>query len=85
MFCRLRPFWVVKLRGKDRKTCMCNIHDNLQLKFKTAQNSDLIPNAKDTNSLIKEIVCNENDKACMYRECHVCKAKSLDLQIEEHK
>ena len=35
MFCRLCPFWVVKPREKGRKTCMCKIHDNLQLKLKT--------------------------------------------------
>ncbi|ESN91594.1 hypothetical protein HELRODRAFT_165647 [Helobdella robusta] len=32
MFTRLRPFWVRMPTSKDRETCLCKKHDNVQLK-----------------------------------------------------
>jgi len=32
VFTRLRPFWVRIAQAKDRQTCLCRIHDNIQLK-----------------------------------------------------
>lgn len=30
LFCRFRPFWVLKATEKDRQTCLCIKHENLQ-------------------------------------------------------
>ena len=81
LFCRLRPFWVIKPREKDRQTCMCRIHDNLNLKLKAAHTASMI-RTKDINEVVKTIVCDENNKACMYRECTTCGQRRVGLDTE---
>jgi hypothetical protein len=76
LFCRLRPFWVLRPTEKDRQTCLCKIHDNLRLKLNTAYAADMYE-AKDANMLMKRIVCTDNSKECMYKECLECRNKTL--------
>ncbi len=33
-FCKLKPFWIVHRRIKDRETCACKTHENFGLKIK---------------------------------------------------
>ena len=80
LFCQLRPFWVIKPREKDRKTCMCKIHDNLSLKINTAYKEGLVQ-TKDLNVLTKTIVCDDTNKICMYRECNQCKDNKIPIAV----
>ena len=38
----------------------------------------MLQNSQNSNNLIKKVVCNENDKKCMYRECGACKGQTLE-------
>ena len=58
LFCRLRPFWVIKPRGKDRQTCLCKIHDNLRLILNAAVNANMVDTI-DVDKLIKQVVCDD--------------------------
>lgn len=76
LFCKLRPFWVIKPTEKDRQTCMCKIHDNIFMKLKTAHAAHMYV-SKDVNVLLKTVVCDENTKSCMYRKCPNCNDKTV--------
>jgi len=40
-------------------------------------------NSNNINSLIRMIVCDDNDKRCMYRECDQCKNKTIEFELNE--
>ena len=77
-FCKIHPFWVLKLSEKDREACLYKIHDNLRLKLNAAYNAEMY-DTKDMDILVKRI-CNDSKK-CMYRECPEFKDKELDSNI----
>lgn len=78
LFCKLRTFWVLKPKEKDRKTCLCKIHDNISFKLNAAY-SDGIIHTKDLDTLLKTIVCEETKNECMYRECVICSKKEIPM------
>ncbi|KAK7131742.1 hypothetical protein R3I93_018339 [Phoxinus phoxinus] len=78
-FCKRRPFWIVKPTVKDRDTCLCKTHANLQsmadklLYHKVIKSSNI-------EDLIVSLCCSPKyTKQCMYRECTVCEAKELEI------
>lgn len=83
LFCRFRPFWVVKATEKDRHTCLCIKHNNLQYKADKLKDLGIIITSN-LNSLAEMICCNSNNKACMYRECLACSDKTVTTQITEN-
>ena len=83
MFCRLRPFHVVKPTEKDRKTCLCKIHDNLQMKLNTAFAAGMCK-SKNIDDMIKSVVCDDGNKKCMYLECDQCKDKIIEWDLGEN-
>ena len=79
LFCKLRPFWVVRPTEKDRSTCLCKIHENMNFKIKSCYAQNMI-NSKDPNILMKSITCDTHDKYCMYRECKKCEKLQLEAE-----
>ena len=75
LFCRLRPFWVLQPTFKDRETCLCKRHDNIQL-MADALYREKAASSVNPTELLKFLVCKES-KDCMYRECTVCSDKCL--------
>ncbi|WAR19946.1 hypothetical protein MAR_001784 [Mya arenaria] len=84
MFCKLRPFWIVKPTEKDRDTCLCKLHENLNYKIQTSYKENMV-HSKDANVLINEIVCTQENKECMYRECRQCEDKQLSCENADGK
>ncbi|MES9881945.1 MAG: hypothetical protein ABW185_13790 [Sedimenticola sp.] len=76
LFCRLKPFWIVKPTERDRETCLCKLHENLEMKLERAY-SENIYNTQNMNELVKTITCSDRSKECMYRECGICKDKRV--------
>ena len=79
LFCRVRPFYVVPPTERDRETCTCKVHDNLQFVVDKLQNSKILPRLN-VDSLCKAIVCSTEIKQCMYGECVNCKNSRLEFQ-----
>ena len=77
LFCKLRPFWILKPSEKDRNTCLCKIHENLTFKVNAGYTANMIT-SKDPIVLMKQIVCDTEKKECMYRECEDCEGKTLN-------
>lgn len=75
-FCKKQPFWIVKPTIKDRDTCLCKIHANLQFMADRLFYHKVIKSAK-LNDLTESVACTNATKECMYRECPDCKDKEL--------
>ncbi len=76
VFCKRRPFWIVKPTIKDRDTCLCKIHANLQFMADRLFYHKVIKSAK-LSDLMESVACTNATKECMYRECPDCKDKGL--------
>ena len=76
-FWRLKPFWVVKPTLSDRETCLCKTCENIQYMANSLFQKGVLE-TKRLETLMERIVCNPKFKCCMYRECELCKTKSLD-------
>lgn len=77
-FTRLRPFWIMAARPKDRETCLCQKHENIQLKIEKLFSLKLI-SSKNAESLLQTVCCDVNNKGCMYRDCSQCGEKSIEF------
>ncbi|MES9882527.1 MAG: hypothetical protein ABW185_16790 [Sedimenticola sp.] len=82
LFCKLKPFWVIKPIEKDRETCLCKIHENLQYKVNRLHHEKVI-NSKDIDTLIKEMTCDVKSKVCMYRECDRCRGRNIQFKYSD--
>ena len=80
LFCRFKPFWVIKPTSADRQTCLCKIHDNLNMKIITAFSANMYK-SKNMNDLLKNMTCDNSldNKECMYRDCAKCKFKIIPV------
>ena len=83
MFCSLKPFWIVKPLEKDRDTCLCKIHENFNFKVERLYKEGVV-HSNNAEEVIKEVVCNPESKKCMYKECDICKDKSIQLEGDGH-
>jgi len=75
-FTRHRPFWVRQPTAKDRDTCLCKKHENIQL---AADKLHQLGVLKKTNieELLKQVCCDINSRECMFRECEVCLTRRI--------
>ncbi|XP_060798234.1 uncharacterized protein LOC132900231 [Neoarius graeffei] len=78
MFCRLRPFWVVKPSLADRETCMCKLHENLSFVAQKLKQLQLIETSE-LEELANQICCSPSNKHCMYGECEQCKKEIIPI------
>ncbi|KAJ4934782.1 hypothetical protein JOQ06_007564 [Pogonophryne albipinna] len=76
-FCRQRPFWVVTPNEKDRETCQCKTHENLQFMADKLYRLG-ISNSKNPVEMSDSTVCNTS-KLCAYGECVDCKQTTYPL------
>jgi len=79
-FCRLRPFWIVSPRIKDRDTCRCVKHANMAFMTEKLYQMKVVPK-KSMHELCSQLCCPDTTsrKVCMYGECSHCKTKSLSV------
>lgn len=76
-FCRQRPFWVVPPNERDRETCQCKTHKNLQ--FMADKLFRLgISNSRNPEEISDSTVCSSS-KTCAYGDCLECKLSPYPL------
>ena len=82
LFCRLRPFWVVIPTERDRQTCLCKLHANMQLVV-SKLNLLKILDSDNLDSIVQKVSCNVNAKDCMYGDCMSCKDPELPMTVTD--
>lgn len=75
-FASCRPFYVLIPTIKDRETCLCKLHANLQFKTDKLKNLRII---NDMAQLAYSRVCDSKNVKCMYGECSQCKNRSVPI------
>ncbi|CAG5003733.1 unnamed protein product [Parnassius apollo] len=78
-FCKAKPFWVIVPTEKDRETCMCKIHENVDLLAKALHKNEIIVE-KSANEILSSSVCNIYNIKCLENKCRVCINKGLTVR-----
>lgn len=78
-FARLRPFWVRVPAAKDRETCLCKKHENLQL-IADKLHQLAVLKSRYLEDVLQQICCDVNERICMFRECSVCQGQTVQFQ-----
>ena len=74
LFCRLRPFYIVHPKNKDRQSCLCRIHENARLIVEKMNQLKLLPaGVHSAEGWVKAAVCPKPSQACYDRKCQNCK------------
>lgn len=81
LFCSLRPFFCLIPDVKDRDTCLCKTHENLQFMATKLHGIHLI-STNHIEDLADSISCDPNSKECMYGECSICKMNSVEFSSD---
>lgn len=78
LFCRLRPFWVVKANPANRDTCLCVKHENMNLIIQKLHFLKIIKE-NSTFDIVRTLTCpgNERKEDCYKRKCSQCKDKTI--------
>lgn len=80
LFCKMRPFWVVASKAKDRETCLCEIHTNFELLVSKLKILNIIKE-RTPEDILKSLICSETDtkEMCLERKCDLCKNKDIKM------
>ncbi|CAD6223678.1 GSCOCG00011761001-RA-CDS, partial [Cotesia congregata] len=81
-FCRFRPFWVTWANIKDRNTCQCMIHANMQLMIMKLHENKALPNCNLTKFL-STITCDVSSTKCLTRACEKCQHKMIEYNLPQ--
>lgn len=73
-FCKYRPFWVIFQKNRD--TCSCHIHVNMNLIIEALHKEKIIKEKNDYD-LINSVCCFPKTDHCLLRICEVCKEKGI--------
>lgn len=78
-FCRLRPFWIVKLDVSKRETCLYQKYDNFELLLKILHRNKLLESSV-PQKYIELCCCVPYTANCLHGKCSHCKKKVITLQ-----
>lgn len=83
-FCALRPFYVTPIRTSDRKTCLCQYHENATLMLDVLKSSNAVSTCK-LEETFQLVCCSPTSESCLLRTCARCLHKSSRLPLEQGK
>ena len=81
-FCRWKPFWIIDPKCKQRDTCYCRLHANMQYMMDRLREHKVIKK-QSMRELCEKICCSPVTKECMYRECKMCEGKQIEFENED--
>lgn len=81
-FCRFRPFWVTWAGIKERDTCKCVIHANIELMIMKLHENKALPCFNFTRFLAMK-TCNVHSTKCLMRECKACQNKNVEYYLPQ--
>nr|XP_054592211.1 uncharacterized protein LOC129157084 [Nothobranchius furzeri]XP_054592212.1 uncharacterized protein LOC129157084 [Nothobranchius furzeri]XP_054592213.1 uncharacterized protein LOC129157084 [Nothobranchius furzeri]XP_054592214.1 uncharacterized protein LOC129157084 [Nothobranchius furzeri] len=83
-FCALRPFYVTAPKTSDRKTCLCQMHENACLMLEVLRSRGVVKSNKLEDSF-QLVCCSPASEACLLRTCSRCVNKSTIPSQEQDK
>lgn len=77
VFCRFKPFWVIRPKINERETCACKTCTNIECLVIALKKAGAIDrsNAKDMASYI---CCDVDGISCLQRSCNTCKGSEIN-------
>lgn len=81
-FCKYRPFWVTWANLKERDTCKCVVHVNLELIISELHDNKVISH-NNIPGLLSDITCDIYSTNCLFRDCINCEDKALEYNLLE--
>lgn len=78
-FCRYRPFWIISPKSSARDTCLCAMHENMNLIVQALKSAKII-NEITALDVAKGLCCDGNLKEiCLERKCSECNDKVVEF------
>jgi len=74
----LQAFWVVPPKSSDRDTCLCKIHDNLQLALDKLVDLHVLERTS-VEHLCEPLACDSANMECVYEKCSLCAGRQLEV------
>jgi len=81
-FCVLKPFHVTAPKASDRKSCLCQIHENACLMLEVLRMSGVVKSNKLDDSF-QLVCCSPASEACLLRTCSQCLNKGTVTTQEQ--
>lgn len=75
-YTRARPFWVTFLTAKDRETCACIVHSNMNFIISGLKNVGSV-SVKNGKEALGSVVCSLKNRKCMTGKCNICRNRQL--------
>lgn len=75
-FTRCRPFWVERPKMKDRETCACTRHENVELIVSALSKAKVVIYGN-AHEVLKSLVCSTANEKCMHGKCINCMANEV--------
>ncbi|XP_051519230.1 uncharacterized protein LOC127420748 [Myxocyprinus asiaticus] len=82
-FARRRTFYITEPKTRDRDTCACVVHENVQLLVNKLTKRGLLKTTS-ISELVSMIVCDPKNKACMDRACPKCYFDEVEFPETDH-
>ncbi|CAM4569605.1 unnamed protein product [Leuciscus chuanchicus] len=83
-FCALKPFYITAPKASDRKTCLCQKHENAYLMLEVLRTSGVVKSNKLDDSF-QLVCCSPASEACLLRTCSRCLNKGTVTTQEQDK
>lgn len=81
-FCRLRPFWVVAAKLSNRDTCLCVLHDNVDLLISSLHRNHIL-RERNAYQIMSNLCCSKKTEECLERRCQNCNHKKIMYHVKE--
>lgn len=81
VFYRCRPWWVYRPQLKDRETCACVKHENVNFLFAALKNVKAI-DYRHVDNLLETLVCSVKNEKCMMGLCNECQNKTFEYTTD---
>lgn len=81
-FCKLRPFWVVQPAMSGRDTCLCILHENVNLLVSSLSRNRLI-RERNIDQIVSKLCCSKQNEKCLGQNCENCKENKMLYYVSE--
>lgn len=85
IFTRLRPFWVVTKKVSERDTCLCMMHENINMICNRLTKLSVVSDNNLDRLIEKEMYCDPCTVKCLFRQCSICKSKKIFCSLSENR